>query len=290
MGGENGKTFNIEKLHASCVGYLGPEATFSHQAATILFTHDTTLKDRETIEDIFLMVASGKCEYGVVPIENSYEGTINITQDLLNKYDANICTEFYLRIRQNLLSNEKQLKDIHKVYSHPQAIAQCRSWLRMNLPGVTVNEVSSTALAAKITAGEPNAAAIGSGFAASKYNLNILHENIEDDQSNVTRFFVIGNYNSQPTGNDKTSVLFFLQHKPGTLYKCLSVLADKEVNMTRIESRPAKTKKWEYLFFVDMEGHVEDKKVDEALKEMEKHCVFLKILGSYPRGDMPGDK
>ncbi len=288
MENENSKILNIKKLHASCAGYLGPEATFSHQAATILFTHDTKLKGCETIEDVFLMVANRKCEYGVVPIENSYEGTINITQDLLNKYDVNICTEFYLRIRQNLLSSEKQLKDIHKVYSHPQAIAQCRSWLRMNLPGITVNEVSSTALAAKMTADESKTAAVGSVFAASKYNLNILYENIEDDQSNVTRFFVIGSYTPPPTGKDKTSIIFFLHHKPGSLYECLSVLADKEINMTRIESRPEKTKKWEYLFFVDMEGHVGDKKVDEALKEMERHCVFLKILGSYPRGDLPG--
>ena len=134
---------------------------------------------------------------------------------------------------------------------------------------------------------ELKTAAIGSSFAALKYELNILGENIEDDKSNITRFFVIGNDNPRPTGKDKTSIIFFLQHKPGSLYKCLSVLADEEVNMTRIESRPAKTKKWEYLFFVDLEGHAQDKNVGEALREMEKHCVFLKTLGSYPRGDMP---
>ena len=287
MNNINSKSLTAARRHASCAGYLGPDATFSHQAATILYSDETILKGAETIEDIFLMVVSGECEEGVVPIENSYEGAVNITQDLLNRYDANICNEFYLRVRQNLLSREKDIKDITRVYSHPQAIAQCRLWIKENLPGAAISQVSSTALAARMTTVEPKTAAIGSSFAASKYDLNVLYENIEDDPSNVTRFFVIGNNISPPTGRDKTSIIFFLQHKPGSLYKCLSVLAEMEVNMTRIESRPAKTKKWEYLFFVDLEGHAEDKKVDEALREMEKHCVFLKVLGSYPGGVMP---
>jgi chorismate mutase/prephenate dehydratase len=287
MNREKSASLTFEKIRVSCAGYLGPEATFSHQAASILYSEDTVMKGAETIEDVFLMVANKECEQGIVPIENSYEGTVNITQDLLNKYDINICNEFYLRIRQNLLSREKNVSNIKKVYSHPQAIAQCRSWLRINMPGVTVAEVSSTALAARMAAEEINTASIGSSFAASKYNLEILQESIEDDKNNITRFFIIGYDAFPPTGRDKTSIIFFLQHKPGALYKCLSVMAEKGVNMTRIESRPAKTKKWEYLFFVDMEGHIENKKVGEALKEMEKHCVFLKVLGSYPQGDMP---
>ena len=155
------------------------------------------------------------------------------------------------------------------------------------MPGVIIAEVSSTALAARMAAGEKKSASIGSSFAASKYNLKILQKSIEDDKNNMTRFFLIGHNTSLPTARDKTSIIFFLQHKPGALYKCLSVLAEKKINMTRIESRPAKTKKWEYLFFVDMEGHIKNKTVGDALKEMEKHCVFLKILGSYPQGDMP---
>ncbi len=271
-----------KKYNPLCAGYLGPEATFSHEAATMLFSGNTVLKGADTIEDVFLMVVNGKCEQGIVPIENSCEGTVNITQDLFNKYDVNICAEFYLRIRQNLLSTEKNINVIRRVYSHPQAIAQCRSWLRENMPGIELYEISSTALAAKKAKAEPNTGAIGGSFAAERYGLDILCEEIEDDKTNVTRFFVIGNHNTIPTGEDKTSIIFFLKDRPGTLYKCLSVLAEREVNMTRIESRPAKTKKWEYLFFVDMEGHREDKKIDDALREMKNHCVFLKILGSYP--------
>ncbi|MBN1905457.1 MAG: prephenate dehydratase [Deltaproteobacteria bacterium] len=273
----------MEKSEPTCIGYLGPEATFSHEAATMLFSGNTLLKGAETIEDVFLMVVNRECEQGVVPIENSCEGTVNITQDLFNKYDVNICAEYYLRVRQNLLSREKSINDIRRVYSHPQAIAQCRAWLRSNMPGIEVYELSSTALAAKTVKAEPNAGAIGGSFAAERYGLNILCEGIEDDKSNVTRFFVIGKDSPKPTGEDKTSIMFFLKDRPGTLYKCLSVLADREVNMTRIESRPAKTLKWEYLFFVDIEGHREDVKLDAALREMERDCVFLKILGSYPR-------
>ncbi len=268
------------------VGYLGPEATFSHQAATMLYSEHTELRGAETIEDVFIMVKNGHCEEGIVPIENSYEGSINITQDLLSKYDTNICAEVYLRVRLNLLSREKDIKKIKRVYSHPQPIAQCRSWLKDNLPDVSIAELSSTSLAAKTASKEPGTAAIGSSFAASTYGLNILMENIEDDQGNSTRFFVIGDHKPQPTGKDKTSILFFLKHEPGSLSKCLSVLADRNINLTRIESRPAKTKKWEYLFFVDVEGHEKDSAVSEAFKKMEEYCVFLKILGSYPRGDI----
>jgi chorismate mutase / prephenate dehydratase len=277
----------MEKVEPSSVSYLGPEATFTHQAATMLFGGNAVLKDAETIEDVFQMVVDGECEHGVVPIENSIEGTVNITQDLLNKYDVNICAEYYMRIRQNLLSRERVINDIRKVYSHQQAIAQCRSWLRLNLPGVQVIEMTSTALASRMVKDEPYAAAVGSSFAAERYSLNILCEGIEDDKNNITRFFVIGKEAPVLTGDDKTSILFFLKHDPGTLYKCLSVLAEMAVNMTRIESRPAKTKEWEYLFFVDIEGDKDDKKVAHALHEMENYCVFLKILGSYPRGYMP---
>lgn len=281
------KLTESDEQSVSCVGYLGPEATFSHQAATILYGNDTVFKGTDTIEDVFIMVDRGECEQGVVPVENSFEGSVNITQDLFNKYDTNICAEFYLRIRHNLLSREKNTENIQRVYSHPQAIAQCRSWLKANLPGIPVAEVSSTALAARMASNESNTAAIGSGFASSTYALNVLSKNIEDNQGNVTRFFVIGNYRPQPTGNDKTSIMFFLHHKPGTLHKCLSILAENNVNMARIESRPAKTKRWEYLFIVDLEGHEQDKKVSEALKEMGEYCVFLKRLGSYPQGNMP---
>ena len=268
------------------VGYLGPKATFSHQVATMLYSEHTELRGAETIEDVFNMVIKGHCEEGIVPIENSYEGSINVTQDLLNKYDVNISAEVYLRVRLNLLSRERDIRKIKRIYSHPQPIAQSRSWLKENLPDVSIVELSSTSLAAKMASKESNTAAIGSSFAASTYGLNILKKNIEDDQENSTRFFVIGDHKPQPTGKDKTSILFFLNHEPGSLYKCLSVLAERKINLTRIESRPAKTKKWEYLFFADIEGHEKDQNISDAFKAMEEYCVFLKILGSYPRGDI----
>lgn len=271
----------------SCVAYLGPEATYSHQAAVSMYGAEVILKSTETIEDVFILVERKECEQGVVPVENSYEGAVNITMDLLNKYQIKICAEFYLRIRHNMLSREKNMSDIKRIYSHPHAIAQCRLWLKNNLQGVSTCEVSSTSRAARLAADEQGAAAIGSSLAAETYGLNLLRENIEDDKDNVTRFLVIGNRCTGPTGIDKTSLLFFLKHEPGALYKCLAVLAERRVNMTRIESRPVKTKNWEYLFFVDLEGHEDEMNIRQALKEMEQHCVFMKRLGSYPRGAEP---
>ncbi|MFC1495348.1 prephenate dehydratase [Thermodesulfobacteriota bacterium] len=266
----------------SCVGYLGPEGTFTHQAALILFGDDVALKGTDIIEDVFELVEKGECDQGVVPVENSYEGSVGITLDLFNRYQPGICAEFYLKVIHNLLSSESNISGIKRIYSHPQAVAQCRRWLRKNLPGIPLAEVSSTSYAAKLAATEPETGSIGSRFAAETYNLNILSKNIEDNRDNVTRFLVIGNKLTKPTGSDKTSILFLLKHEPGALYKCLSVLAERKVNMTRIESRPVKTKSWEYLFFVDLEGHKDEVNIREALQKMEAYCVFMKILGSYP--------
>jgi chorismate mutase/prephenate dehydratase len=270
------------------VAYFGPEATFTHQAAISLFGHSASLRAVETIEDVFSMVEKGICQQGLVPIENSYEGSVNITLDLLYKYELKISAEIFLRIRHHLLSKADDIRKIKHLYSHPMPIAQCRAWIRGSLPKeVAIKEVGSTSLAAKLAADDPDAAAVGSRLSALTYGLKMLQENIEDHPDNVTRFLAIGNTEPEPTGRDKTSILFFLHHKPGALYSALEILARNNINMTRIESRPMKIRNWEYLFFVDLEGHEHDSNVGDSIKEMEGSCPFLKRLGSYPAASDP---
>lgn len=271
------------------VAFLGPEATFSHQAAVSLYGRSASFRAAETIEEVFELVEKGVCQQGVVPIENSFEGSVNITLDLLYKYELKINAEIFLRIRHHLLSREKHLQNVKMLYSHPMPIAQCRSWIRSHLPGLPIKEVTSTSLAARMAADEPGTAAISSRFSGQTYGLNMLEQNIEDHPDNVTRFLAIGKTPSEPTGQDKTSILFFLRHKPGALHRGLAPLAERNVNMTRIESRPMKTRNWEYLFFVDLEGHEKDSNVNKALVKMERECVFFKRIGSYPSGGEPWD-
>jgi len=269
------------------VAFLGPEGTFSHQAAISLFGRSASLCAVDTIEDVFSMVEKDICQRGLVPIENSYEGSVNNTLDLLYKYELKISAEIFLRIRHHLLSSADDINNVNLLYSHPMPVAQCRLWIKNNLPKIPIKEVNSTSLAAKKAAEDMSAAAIGSRLSALVHGVNILEENIEDSPDNITRFLAIGKADSEPTGNDKTSILFFLSHKPGALHKALGVLARKNINMSRIESRPMKTRKWEYLFFVDLEGHGQDRNVSDALREMEEHCVVLKRLGSYPAAGEP---
>jgi chorismate mutase/prephenate dehydratase len=275
--------------HMVSVGYLGPEGTFSHQAAVALHGESASFYAGETIEDVFSMVENGVCERGVVPVENSYEGWVNITMDLLYKYDIGVCGEFFMRIRHYLMAAAEQPISIKRVYSHPMAIDQCRAWLKDNMPDVPVTQVASTSLAVKMAADDPEAVAIGSRLSVERYGLKTLYENIEDDPYNITRFLVIGKDRVEPTGRDKTSIFFALLHKPGSLYRCLGGLAKRDINVTRIESRPMRRKSWEYLFFMDIEGHEKDPVLNEALMEMEGDCVFLKRLGSYPAGGDPWD-
>ena len=268
----------------SSVAYLGPEATFSHQAAIYLYGKSGSFRSAQNIEEIFGLVEKGICQHGVVPIENSFEGSVTGTLDLLYEYELKICAEIFLRIRHYLLSRAAHIEEVKRLYSHPMPIAQCRSWIKANLATVPITEVASTALAAKMAAGEPESAAVGSRLAGITYGLKMLEEGIEDVPDNFTRFFVIGKGRSEPTGKDKTSLLFLLSHRPGALHRALGALAQRNINMTRIESRPMKIRNWEYLFFVDLEGHEQDGNVSEALSEMEENCVFLKRLGSYPEG------
>ncbi len=268
------------------VGFLGPEATFSHQAAISIFGSSAEFCPSRTFEDVFGSVEKGHCHQGVIPVENSLEGSVSGIWDLFNKFDLKICGEYYHRIRLSLMARNKDLKHIRRLYSHPMPLAQCRSWLKSHLPEVPFESVESTSLAGKMASDDPNGAALGSRFLAETLGLQLLSEDIEDEPHNVTRFLVLGNSEPQPTGCDKTTLLFFLGHRPGALAEVLSAMAKRDINVCRIESRPMRMRSWEYLFFVDLEGHRNDPTLADALAEMKDLCVFIKWLGSYPSGDI----
>lgn len=267
------------------VAFLGPEATFTHLAALKKFGRSTEFQPLTTISEVFLAVEKGNQHLGVVPIENSTEGIVNETVDQLVETRLQICGEIYLEISHDLISRSGQIQDVEIIYTHPHALAQCRNWLRRHLPGIPVIEVSSTGLAARKAAQNPNSAAIASSFAASLYELQVVASHIEDHRENATHFFIIGPYRPGATGSDKTSLLFAVEDTPGALYKMLRPLAARQINMTRIVSRPMKTVAWRYLFFVDLDGHRDDPEVAAALAEMEEMSVFFKILGSFPKAE-----
>ncbi|MCD6408486.1 prephenate dehydratase, partial [bacterium] len=265
------------------ISYLGPEGTFTHQAALKKFGEKGIYIPCRTIDDVFREVEKGRVDYGVVPIENSMEGVITHTLDMFLESELKITSEILLEIHHYLLSKEKSLKDIKKIYSHPQALAQCRKWIAENLPNVEIIETESTAGAVKKVKTKRKTAAIGSEVAAKIYNLSIIAEKIEDFSENITRFLVIGKEFTERTGHDKTSILFSIKDKVGALHDMLVPFKEEKINLTRIESRPSKRKAWEYVFFVDFTGHKDEKRVKRALEKLEKTSVFLKILGSYPK-------
>lgn len=265
------------------IAYLGPEATFTHLALIKKFGQSNILKPMFSIKEVFMEVEKQRTDYGVVPIENSTEGIVNYTLDVFIDSDLKICDEILLEIHQHLMANCK-FSQIKKIYSHPQAIAQCRYWLESNIPSVQITEVQSTSKAAQIAAKEKNAAAIASELAAKIYKLKIITKRIEDTKDNITRFLVIGKNFGQSTGSDKTSIMFSIKDKVGALYEVLSIFKTQGINLTKIESRPSKIKPWEYFFFIDIEGHSEERKVKAALSKLNNYCTFFKILGSYPKG------
>jgi chorismate mutase/prephenate dehydratase len=265
------------------VAYLGPEGTFTHQAALIKFGEKARYVPAKTIDEVFKEVEKKRADYGVVPIENSIEGVVTHTLDVFIESDLKITSEIILEIHHFLLSREKTIRDIKKLYSHPQAIAQCRNWISQNLPDVEIYETESTTSAVKRILNEKKSAAIASEVAASMYNLNIIAERIEDFRENITRFLVIGNNFSEKTGNDKTSILFSIKDKVGALHDILVPFKKEKINLTRIESRPSKKKAWEYVFFVDFTGHKDEPNVKKALDKIKNSTIFLKILGSYPK-------
>ncbi len=268
------------------VAYLGPEGSFSHQAAYNEFGGSSELIPLGSFEEIFEEVENGRATFGVVPVENSIEGSVSIVLDLLSKTHLGITAELFERINHFLLSKTGNIQDISIVASHPQAIAQCKKWLNKNLGDKEVLETASTAEAARLASKKKNVSAIASEHAASIYKLNTVQNNIEESSLNTTRFFVIGNKTNKPTGDDRTSIVFTLKDKPGALQNSFfQPFADAKVNLSKIESRPSKERPWEYLFFVDFKGHSQDKTIKSLLKKLDKSCIYLKVLGSYPTGN-----
>jgi chorismate mutase/prephenate dehydratase len=265
------------------VGYLGPEATFTHIAAMNHFGSSVSFIPQPSIRDVFMEVEKGSCQYGVVPVENSIEGAVNYTLDLFYESDLKICSEIYQSISHDLLSKTGNLEDIQVIYSHPHAFAQCRKWLRKHLPDCSLKECGSTASAAKMASENSQSAAISSHEAAQMYHLNVVASRIEDVSRNITRFLVIGKEEVRKTGRDKTSIMFVTTHIPGALYRILQPIAAAGLNMVKLESRPARHEKWSYVFFADLEGHMQDMTVKTTVEEMKNICLFLKWLGSYPR-------
>ncbi len=265
------------------IAYLGPEGTFTQAAALKHFGHSVKSTAMDSIDQVFREVESGACQYGVVPVENSIEGVVNHTLDMLVNSSLMICGEVELRIHHHLLSDEDSIDQITRVYSHQQSFAQCRAWLDVHLLKAERIPVNSNAEAARLTAGEENTAAIAGETAAEIYKLSVLMKNIENETNNTTRFLVLGQHKTLPSGNDKTSLLFTTPNKPGALQEMLACFSDNGVSLTRIESRPSRKGMWEYVFFVDIEGHAEEASVALALDKLNGRASTVKLLGSYPR-------
>ncbi len=266
------------------VAYLGPPATFTHQASLHKFGSSVDYITCNSITEVFREVDNGRATYGVVPIENSIEGAVNHTLDMFIDFELKICSEIYLEISHNLLSRTR-LKNIKTIYSNPQVFGQCRNWIEKNLPLAELVEVTSTTRAAEIASRKRGTAAIGSILAAEVYNLNVLAKTIEDSAHNVTRFLVISrSLYPKPTRSDKTSLVFSIKDRIGALHDMLVPFKKNGVNLTKIESRPSKQRAWDYYFYVDLEGHINKEKVKRAIDGLKKVSTYLKILGSYPIG------
>lgn len=265
------------------VAFFGPEATFTHMAAQRHFGSTVRFSPEPTIDDVFREVSAGNAGYGVVPIENSTEGVVTHTLDLLQGSNVQICGEVSIDIELCLLSRSGREKDIRRILSHSHALGQCRRWISAHFSNATVEEVSSTAQAAREARSDRTAAAVSSRLAGDVYGLKIVHADIADNHDNITRFFVIGDDPPSPTGEDKTSIVFAAKDRVGMLHDMLSPFSKHGINLTKIESRPSRQKAWEYVFFIDLKGHQQEPRVKRALKQLAESCVFLKVLGSYPR-------
>jgi chorismate mutase/prephenate dehydratase len=265
------------------VAYLGPRATFTQQAVMQQFGLAAKDIPVETIKDVFTEVERGRADYGVVPIENSTSGAVIYTHDIFIDSDLKIAAEIVLEVSQHLLNKSGKLEDIKRIFTIAPAAAQCRHWLEKNLPGVPVLDAPSTAGAAEMALEDPAAGAIASEMAAVLYGLQIAGRKIEDSVHNVTRFLVIAQKSPGKTGRDKTSIMFSIKDKVGALYTMLAPFAEAGINLNRLDARPSGRKVWDYVFFLDMEGHIEDEKVATAIERLRQNCMFLKVLGSYPR-------
>ncbi len=265
------------------VAYLGPRATFTHQASLHHFGQAVEHIPVQTIRDVFEELEKGKVDFGVVPVENTIEGVVNYTLDMLMDFDLKIIGEIILEISLHLMGINPNLNEIKRVYSHRHALAECRDWLHKNLPDAQLIEVESTAKAAEIAKDDFESVAIASEAAADIYGLHIIEKKIDKHINNLTRFLIIGKEIPKPTGNDKTSFIFSLKNEVGALYKTLEPLYKRGINLTKIESRPSKKGAWDYIFFTDIEGHIEEPTIKQALEELKEKSPYFKILGSYPK-------
>jgi chorismate mutase / prephenate dehydratase len=263
------------------VAYLGPEATFTHQAAIRRFGASLRYSPQKTITDVFNEVSKNRADYGVVPVENSTEGVVTHTLDMFVDSDLKIVAQIVLPIQHCLLADCPRAQ-IKKLFSHPQSLGQCRDWVQANLPRVEIIETSSNARSAELAAKEKGAAAIAGILAAERYDVPVLDYDIQDNVANATRFLVLGHQCSPPTGDDRTSIMYSLVDRVGALYHALAPFRRYRINMTKIESRPSKRKAWEYFFFVDCDGHMEDRRLAKAISLLSEHCSYVKVLGSYP--------
>ncbi|MEP7156105.1 MAG: prephenate dehydratase [Betaproteobacteria bacterium] len=265
------------------VAYLGPKGTFSERAAVKHFGEGGETQPCASIDDVYRSVESGAADFGVVPVENSTEGAVGRSLDLMPQTPLKTCGEVLIRIHHHLMASDiAQFNAIQRVFSHGQSLAQCHEWLNANLPHAERVAVSSNAEAARRAALEPFSAAVAGEMAAEHYKLTILSSNIEDEPNNTTRFLVLGNYEPKSTGKDKTSLVLSAANRAGAVYEMLTPFAQRGVSMSRFESRPSKVAVWEYLFFVDIDGHQSDANVADALAELRKIAGYVKVLGSYP--------
>lgn len=267
---------------APTVGYLGPEATFSHQASLLEFGSSVAHRAFNSVYDIFFAVDRDWVDYGIIPIENSTGGVIHTHLDMFLTFNTLICSEISLAIHQNLISRSS-LDKIRVIYSKTEPFQQCQMWLKENLPGVQLIEVGNTAKGVEMASERDYAAAIGSSIAARKYDMPVLAPNIEDLRDNTTRFVVIGKQRSVSTGNDKTSLMVSIKDQPGALYELLQPFHDRKINLTKIESRPTRVRAWELVFFIDLLGHQDDPEVADCLRLLRENTVNVKVMGSYPR-------
>ena len=282
----------FREIMASCrtnqksiqVSFLGPEGTFSEAAAKENFGNEMNTQPTESIEDVFRAVSKGKDSYGIVPVENSTEGSVNITLDCLSSFDLKICGEIEMSIHHSLMGSNRALpRDNFEIHAHEQTLAQCRKWLDAYCPKVKRVSVSSNAVAAKNAASKANILAIAGSLAAEKYGLEIIRSNIEDYSNNTTRFIILGHQEGKISGKDKTSLIITTKNEPGALYNVLKPINKNNLNLTHLAYRPSKNDKWNYSFFLDLDRHLEDKKMVKLLKELRNIQVNIKILGSYPR-------
>jgi chorismate mutase/prephenate dehydratase len=266
------------------IAYLGPEATFTHQAAIQKFGSSLRYTPQKTIADVFAEVSKRRADYGVVPVENSTEGVVTHTLDMFVDSDLKIVAQIVLPISHCLVSRFHR-EQIKKLFVHPQTLAQCRAWVHKHFPQAELIETSSNARSAEYAAREPQSGAVTGLLAAEKYALPVLEHDIQDNAANATRFLVLGRQCSPATRHDRTSLLFSIADKVGALHSALAAFRRHKINLTKIESRPSKRKRWEYYFFVDCDGHAADRPVARAIEMLQQHCTFVKVLGSYPNAE-----